>query len=194
MCNIIVVDDEIAARELIVQLIAGLSEKFGYLKEEYEKETNIKNPFTEKLPFNPYGIEMINAGDYIDGENGTAYYDIDNSPTAEHMYDGTGVTRLVNIGSGEWTQYDVQIHEDGNYMLILMATSSSDNAALNIYVDGDKIFNSSSIKNTGGYYYVKPEFNELGTVYLKKGTHRIKVEQGKTGASVHCFGLLKQTA
>jgi len=183
---------------------AGLEEEYSHLLTEYEANTNYRNVEIARMPFITLPGIIVAAGDLIPGGEGVAWYDLSDTTNPEKqgvgIYDttnGTGFDTIGNTKQGEWTKHSVTVSEGGTYRLYLNAAATSEDAKVNVWVNGEKIPYSGSpwtreITYTGDYSIFQD--NDLGTVTLTEGENIIKVEHAVGNFMFHSLRFVKDDA
>lgn len=124
----------------------------------------------------------IEAEDYDDGGQGTAYSDSDpvNSGNAYRTEEGVDVEMNspgnYNIGftdGGEWMEYTVNVKEAGSYTINTIASSPNSNSKIRYKLDGVDITGSVAIPNSGGWQTYKTV--STTKVNLQAGTHILQL-------------------
>ena len=184
---------------------AGLEAEYSHLLTEYNANTNYRNVEIARMPFITLPGIIVAAGDLIPGGEGVAWYDLSETtnPVKQGVgiYDttnGTGFDTIGNTKQGEWTKHSVTVSEGGTYRLYLNAAATSEDAKVNVWVNGEKIKPSlwslytGDITNTGDYSIFQD--NDLGTVTLTEGENIIKVEHAVGNFMFHSLRFVKTDA
>ncbi len=132
---------------------------------DYQTETYVEeDKWTEAEQYKPGGQDI--TWNYTLGEKPWAY-----------TYGGSFITVLGRGTPGDWQIYDVIIEEDGKYDCIIYAGNANDptsRTSANVYVDGELVIQKGIIKNTPEWGIFEEQ--NVGSVYLTKGKHEVKME------------------
>ena len=126
----------------------------------------------------PGKIEFEN---YDKGGEGVAYHDEDfGNQESVYRKDDVDITgdsvsgfKVGYTASGEWLEYTVNVAADGEYDWIARVSTGSDSSAFQLFLDGDALFASLTLPNTGGWdTYVDLKGT---TSSIKAGKHVLRV-------------------
>jgi len=112
------------------------------------------------------------VGDYIN------YYDPDGATPHLYEIEMFAYTNTIGVTSrSEWQEYDIEIYEDGEYTLRMIAAqpARAKPGIARFWCDGE-VLAEKEVPVVAQADYITGEF-EVGKVYMTKGVHRIRVEQ-----------------
>ncbi len=162
---------------------AGLEPQYKHLLKKVEY------PKWRVLAFDRYADNLYNAGEVLDTDRWVLAEEYDDFNEITHakptVYAGG---HLGDTHPGEWVSFNVDVKEEGNYKLFIRASDGWTGGAectQGIYID-DEVFVQDFLIKRGSW--ALSEY-EVGTVYLTKGKHTIKVEVRGNDSMVGGFKL-----
>lgn len=162
---------------------AGLDAEHKYLLSKYAEKGEVRNIELSRMPYDNSAGIMIPAGEHMKGEEGETYHEIvsyndgpskKGEPDIYDSYNGTGHRYLMATAQGEWTKYEVEIPEDGEYDIILNLAVTGEELYAGVEIDGEEIETEKLHKTCDGYETFEDQ--HVATVNLVAGKHIIKVE------------------
>ncbi len=162
---------------------AGVEAQYQYMLQEAEY------PEWRVIAWDRYANNQYNTGEVLDTDRWVLAEEYDDFHEITHakptVYIGG---HLGDTSPGEWVSFNVDIKEEGNYKLFIRASdgwTGGPECTQGIYIDGEVYVQDFLI--TRGSWALS-EF-EVGTVYLTKGEHVLKVEVRGNDSMVGGFKL-----
>jgi hypothetical protein len=185
------------AKEIIAN--AGLRENYKHLLDKYYSKSNVRNAELARLKYDSDPGIVIPAGNYMDGGEGVAYHDklsnangmnVLGEPGVYDEYNGTNHHYIMVTLEGEWTKYKVDVPEDGEYEIILNLSVVGANTAVSVEIDDELVADKKHVEPNCTGYDVFSDYN-VGSVYLEKGVHEVKIEHAIGNFGFYKFRLTK---
>ncbi|MBR5239555.1 MAG: S-layer homology domain-containing protein [Clostridia bacterium] len=162
---------------------AGLEPQYSHLLKEAEY------PEWRVFAWDRYADNMYDTGEVLDTNRWVLAEEYDDFNEITHakptVYPGG---HLGDTHPGEWVSFNVDVKEEGNYKLLIRASDGWTGGAectQGIYID-DEVFVQDFPITRGSW--ALSEY-EVGTVYLTKGKHTLKVEVRGNDSMVGGFKL-----
>ncbi len=162
---------------------AGVEAQYKYLLKEAEY------PEWRVIAWDRYANNGYDTGEVLDTNRWVLAEEYDDFNEITHakptVYPGG---HLGDTHPGEWVSFNVDVKEEGNYKLYIRASdgwTGGPECTQGIYLDGEVVVQDFLI--TRGSWALS-EF-EIGTVYLTKGEHVLKVEVRGNDSMVGGFKL-----
>lgn len=158
---------------------SGLSENYKRLYTYENSFENFRNPALYDFKYIAKNGIIVQGGDVKAGGEGVGYHDIiqsefDGGIGITDEYNGTKHKYLMATCQGEWTKYNLNVEESGYYNIYLNAAARYDNVVARVEIDDVDL--DIFIVNNGSYAFSSFVEHNVGTVFLAKGSHEIKVE------------------
>jgi|GEM_PF-938864 len=141
---------------------------------------------------------QIEAEDYNEGGEGTAYHDTSGGNTGGAYRNedvdiedcGEGGYNVGWIENGEWLKYDVEVLESGYYHIDLRtARNVGGNGSLVMKMDGVDFTGTIAIPNTNGWQSYTTVTKE--NVLLEKGNHVLTIQMQDHGMNINWIKFRK---
>ncbi len=165
---------------------AGLQDDYKYLLEDYESRPNLRNATLEPHRYFE-GDMVIEAGNYMEGDQGTAYYDtadydwtktgfaVGKQPYRRYEANGACLLTIENTAQGEWTKYKFNIEEAGEYDIYAALAVVQEDTAVTVDIDEKTVVDKLKVA-PNCKAYEKYDNYLMGTFYLSEGEHTLRLE------------------
>lgn len=119
---------------------------------------------------------VIEAEDYDLGGEGVAYHYKNSSEGNARYYrndavaisSGNGGLVLGHTSSGDWTNYTINVAEEGRYSVSVLCSSGADNGGFDLRIDGSPVCRIKRVPNNGWDKYLPVVVEDIP---LKAGSH-----------------------
>ena len=174
----------------------------GILEWEFQgtkREPEPQTPYGDKAASIPGKIEaeIFDKPGYGAGNDSYSDNDTDNQGDAEfRAEDGVDVVlggsgmAIGYTNAGEWMEYTVDVAEDGDYPIVVNASSGAENSGFCFTVDEKPMGDTVKVTKTGDDWSVYKEF-EAGTAKLTKGKHIIRLTITGNNVNIDWFSVGK---
>lgn len=181
-----------AAQSIIAS--AGLTEEYQSVLTNYNSRPGLINDNLNRLLYLAKPGVIKQAGDIIPGGEGEAYHDLvgNNSGIGiTDSYDGTGHLYLMNTKQGEWTKYEIEVPEAGNYDVFLNLSVTGTTYKAGLEIDGKTVGRQAALTKTCDDYSIYEE-QKIAAVSLTAGKHIFKLEHAVGNFALHSLRLVKE--
>lgn len=154
-----------------------------------------------QTPFNGTPVQLpntIQAENFDNGGEGTAYHDIDlgnnGGQYRQTDVDIFGAPQVGWVFAGEWLAYSVDVAQAGAYTLEVRYGTPGNGATLHVEADGADITGPITLQNTGDYSIFQTIAK--ANIQLPAGQHVLKVvfDSNSTSGAVGDFDYFRFTA
>lgn len=183
------------AREIMAD--AGLAESYKHLYAEYENSGEHVNDQLKFLKWYTKPGVHIEPATLVEGGEGVAYHDtlsngegynVKGVPSVTSVGMGINLHYIMTTIEGEWTKHPFSIDEAGEYDVVLQLSTPDDNTKVNVWIDDVLVADNVSVANSGSYTVFVD--NTVGSLYLGKGDHVIKVEHAKNNFGFYLMRMV----